>query len=225
MYDLILKDGTVVDPAQDIHGKRDVAFKEGRIACIAETIPEHQARRTIDVGGKLLTPGLIDFHAHVDWGGTPLGIKPDLVGAGTGVTTFVDAGSAGAGNFIGFKEHIIDRSQTRIYAFLHISYLGLHGAVYDPENFVILGEMFEPRYGMIQPAIDMGRAFADHIVGIKVRCSIECSGNYGIQALRLAIQAAENLGKPVMTPLKKGTDLSTSCTSCIIRQYSMTAMT
>jgi len=198
MYDLILKGGSVVDPAQNIHRVLDVAIKDGKIASLQEDIPQEKARDVIDVTGKVVTPGLIDLHTHAYWGGTGLGIKPDPVSRETGVTTFVDAGSAGAGNFIGFKEYVIERSKARVLAFLHISYLGLHGAVYDPANFVIIGESSDLRYAMLGPAVAVGKAYPDLIKGIKVRLSIESSVDQGVKPLLLALQAAEALDKPVM---------------------------
>ena len=198
MYDLLLKGGEVVSPAQSIHQFLDVAIKDGKIASLKEGIPESQAQKVVDVADRIVTPGLVDLHTHVYWGGTPLGIKPDQVSAATGVTTFVDVGSAGAGSFVGFKEHVIDRSKARIYACLHISYLGLHGAVYDPVNFVIVGESYDLRYTMVAPAVQVARAYPDLIKGIKVRLSMETSGDQGLNPLRLALQAAEALDKPVM---------------------------
>jgi dihydroorotase len=198
MYDLLLKGGTVIDPALGTHRTLDVAIKNGKIACLQEAIPEREAEEVIDVAGKFVTPGLVDLHTHVYWGGTTVGIKPDLVSGESGVTTFVDAGSAGAGNFVGFKEHVIDRSKARIFPFLHISYLGLHGAIYDPVNFVIVGESYDLRYTMVAPAVEMGRAYPDLIKGIKVRLGIESSGDQGVKPLLLALQAAEALDQPVM---------------------------
>lgn len=198
MYDLLLKGGAVVDPAQGTHCVLDLAIRDGKIASLEQEIPEGEAKQVVDVTDKIVTPGLVDLHTHVYWGGTALGIKADLVGPETGVTTFVDVGSAGAGNFVGFKEHVIDRSKVRIFAFLHISYLGLHGAVYDPANFVIVGESFDLRYAMLGPAIEVAQAFPDLIKGIKVRTSVESSGDQGVKPLLLALQAAEALGKPVM---------------------------
>jgi dihydroorotase len=198
MYDLLLRGGRVIDPAQDLDGTMDLAIQAGKIATLRRDIAAGEARRVVDVTGKIVTPGLVDLHTHVYWGGTSLGVQPDRVAAMTGVTTFVDAGSAGAGNFIGFKSHVIDRSQSRIFAFLHVAYQGLGATIYDPQNYVILGETFDLRYAMLEPAIQVGAAFPDLIRGIKVRTSVESSGDQGMRALRLALQAAEALGKPVM---------------------------
>lgn len=198
MYDLVLKGGTVVDPGQGIHQVLDVAIRAGTIDALRPGIPTDQAHRSLDVSGNLVTPGLVDLHSHVYWGGTGLGVLPDRVASETGVTTFVDAGSAGAGNFLGFKEHVIERSRARIYAFLHIAYPGLTAAVYAPESFAIVGETFDLRHAILIPAIEAGRAFPDLIRGIKVRLSVESSGSQGLKPLRLALQAAEALGVPVM---------------------------
>lgn len=198
MYDLVLKGGKVVDPAQEMHKVLDVAIKGGAIAALRPDIPADQAHQTLNLTGKVVTPGIVDLHTHVYWGGTGLGVLPDRVASESGVTTFVDVGSAGASNFLGFKEHVIERSRSRIYAFLHIAHQGLTATVYAPESFAIVGETFDLRHAMLLPAIEMGRAFPDLIRGIKVRLSIESSGDQGLKPLRLALQAAEALGVPVM---------------------------
>jgi len=198
LFDLVLKGGKVVDPAREIHEVLDVAIKAGAIAALRPDIPEDQARDTLDLSGKVVTPGVVDLHTHVYWGGTGLGVLPDRVSSESGVTTFVDVGSAGAGNFLGFKEHVIERSRARIYAFLHIAYPGLTAAVYAPKSFAIVGETFDLRQAMLLPAIEVGQAFPDLIRGIKVRLSVESSGDQGLKPLRLALQVAEVLGVPVM---------------------------
>jgi predicted amidohydrolase len=91
-FDLILKGGTVIDPTQGIHQNNDVALKDGRIAALKDRIDD-PAAKVIDVSGKLIVPGLIDLHTHVYWGGTSLGIQPEKILAGSGVTTWIDAGS------------------------------------------------------------------------------------------------------------------------------------
>ena len=133
-FDLILKGGTVIDPTQGIHQNNDVALKDGRIAALKDRIDD-QAAKVIDVSGKLILPGLIDLHTHVYWGGTSLGIQPEKILARSGVTTWIDAGSAGAGNFIGFREHVIETSAVRILAFLNIGFAGIFGYMREgPED-------------------------------------------------------------------------------------------
>src|SRR2546426_4610476 len=125
MYDLLLKGGTVVDPSVGLSGVHDIAVQDGTIARIAPTIPRQEATRVLEVAGKIVTPGLIDLHAHVFEGFTRNGVHPDLGGVYAGVTTIVDAGTAGAATFGGFPRHILPRSHTEIIPFLHICQTGL----------------------------------------------------------------------------------------------------
>src|SRR5262249_7261819 len=125
MYDLLLKGGTVVDTSTGLDGVLDIAVQDGVIARIGPDIPIAESARTITVGGRLVTPGLIDLHAHVFDGFTRNGVHPDLGGVHAGVTTIVDAGSAGAATFEGFPRHIIPRCHTEIIPFLHICQTGL----------------------------------------------------------------------------------------------------
>src|SRR5687767_3268112 len=96
MYELVLKGGTVVDPSSSLDGVLDIAVEHGSIARIAPGIAAEAAVRVVDVTGRIVTPGLIDCHAHVFEGVSRTGVNPDLAGVHSGVTTLVDAGSAGA---------------------------------------------------------------------------------------------------------------------------------
>src|SRR5262245_53819613 len=125
MYDLVLKGGRVVDPSAGLDGPQDVAVRDGKIARIAADIAAAEAARAIDVSGKIVTPGLIDLHAHVFEGVNRTGVNPDLAGVYSGVTTIVDAGSAGAATFAAFPRHILPHVQTEIIPFLHICQTGL----------------------------------------------------------------------------------------------------
>src|SRR5919204_6730084 len=113
-YDLILKGGRVIDPSQSIDGVRDVAFAGGKVAAIAKELKPAAGTEVRDVAGYIVAPGLIDLHTHVYWGGTSLGIDAEEFCRTSGVTTAVDAGSAGPGNFAGFRKHVIERSEVRI---------------------------------------------------------------------------------------------------------------
>ena len=124
MYDLLLKGGRVIDAASGLDGVMDVAVDGGTIARIAAGIAAGEAARVLDVSGKLVTPGLIDVHAHVFEGINRTGVNPDLGGVHSGVTTIVDAGSAGAATFGGWK-HILPSCATEIVPFLHICSTGL----------------------------------------------------------------------------------------------------
>lgn len=193
-YDLLLAGGTVIDPSQNIHAPSDVALAGGRIAAVAPAIPPKNATRVVDVAGKLVVPGLIDLHAHVYWGGTSLGVDPDDLSARAGVTTFVDAGSAGAGNFAGFRRHLIERSRVRIRAFLNISFAG----IFAFSRQVMVGESVDLRLLNVAEAVRVAREHPDLVLGIKVRLGLIAGEGRGIAPLHLALQAAEALGQPLM---------------------------
>ena len=136
MYDLILKGGRLLDPSQGRDGQSDIAFENGRVAAIGEHIDSADAREVRDVSSRLVTPGLIDLHTHIYWGGTSLGVDPVRYARQAGTTTMVDAGSAGPGNFHGFRAHVIERTEPRIHAYLNISYAGIFAFSHE----VMVGE-------------------------------------------------------------------------------------
>jgi dihydroorotase len=141
-YDLLLKGGHVIDPANHIDDVRDVAVFQGKIAAVDRDIPADQAGKVVDVSKLLVTPGLIDIHYHVGHGGAPLdwftpearahalplGIPADMA-LESGVTTIVDAGTAGAETFLQEKEEVIDRAKVRVLAFLNIVGNGMGGGL------------------------------------------------------------------------------------------------
>src|SRR5258708_7852393 len=124
-YDLILKGGRVIDPSQNIDRVTDVAFSGGKVAKVGNGLTG--ATEVRDVKGYIVSPGLIDLHTHVYWGGTSLGIDAEEFCRTSGVTTAIDTGSAGPGNFAGFRKHVIERSDVRILAYLHVSFAGIFG--------------------------------------------------------------------------------------------------
>src|SRR5215467_11329991 len=123
-YDLLIRGGRVVDPSQGLSSEQDVAITGHTIVHLAPNIPESQARQVLDARGKIVTPGWIDLHVHVYDGVVPYGIPPDPNCIAKGVTTVVDAGSAGAHTFPGFRRYIINVASTRVYALLNISVIG-----------------------------------------------------------------------------------------------------
>jgi len=133
-YDLLIKGGHVLDPANHIDGIMDIAVSGGKIAKVAKDIPETGAAKIIAAKGMLVVPGLIDIHTHVFVGSKAdtfadgiYSLSPDDLSFKSGVTTVVDAGTSGAENFRQFKAQVIDKSQTRILAFLNIAAKGLSG--------------------------------------------------------------------------------------------------
>jgi dihydroorotase len=131
-YDLVLRNGQVLDPKNNIDAKRDVAVRDGRIAAIEPTIPTSAGKQSVDISGLYLTPGLVDMHVHVftglrhnAWGNGDLSVPADVMAIPNGVTTVADAGSSGWRDFPEFRRRIIDYSTTRIFAFLNIVGAGM----------------------------------------------------------------------------------------------------
>jgi dihydroorotase len=193
-YDLILRGGHVIDPSQKINAIMDVAFKGGKVAACKPNLKPDTNTEIRDVSGYIVTPGLIDMHTHVYWGGTSLGIDPDQFARTSGVTTSVDTGSAGPGNWRGFREHVIERSEARILAYLHVSFAGIFGF----SKTVMVGESEDVRMMAPQECAEVADANRDLIVGIKVRVGRHSSGDQGTAPLNAALQVAEEVGMPLM---------------------------
>ena len=188
MYDLLLKGGTVVDPSVSLHGVHDIAVQDGTIACIAPTIPREEATRVLEVAGKIVTPGLIDLHAHVFEGFNSTGVHPDLGGVYAGVTTIVDAGSSGCATFTGFPRHIIPHCKTEIIPFLHICQTGL------ATNPDIIAESSINLEGTLRVADQ----YKGLICGIKARMVSPALEIFGMEMPRLAKRAARESGIKLM---------------------------
>jgi dihydroorotase len=146
------------------------------------------------VTGHIVTPGLIDLHTHVYWGGTSLGIDAEDFCRRSGVTTSIDTGSAGPGNFAGFRTHVIDKSQVRILAYLHVSHAGIYGF----SKRVMVGESEEIRLMNPIDAVEVADANRDVVVGIKVRVGKHAAGTQGANALDIALQVADEARMPLM---------------------------
>ena len=192
-YDLILKGGRVIDPSQNLDRVTDVAFSAGKVAKIGDGLNDASAD-VRDLSGFIVSPGLIDLHTHVYWGGTSLGIDADAFCRDSGVTTSVDTGSAGPGNFAGFRKHVIEPSEARILAYLHVSFAG----IYAFSNTVMVGESEDTRMMAPKEAAEVADANRDVIVGIKVRVGKHASGDQGTAPLNIALQVADEVGMPLM---------------------------
>lgn len=190
-YDLLVKGGLVIDPAQNIEAKRDVAVTGNTIAAMDRSLDSQNAQQTIDATGMIVTPGLIDFHAHVYRYVKYNSVDPDTHCLPRGITTVVDCGSAGANNFPGFKHYVIDSCQTRILAFLHVCDVGLTmgGGI---------GELEDLRHLDFERTVKVAQAYSGTIIGIKIRVPYEAVGVHGPQALRLAKEIARSTQLPLM---------------------------
>jgi dihydroorotase len=187
--DLLIAGGTLLDPATGLHAFGDVAIAGGRITAIGPGLSRGEGTRVIDARGAFVTPGLIDMHLHGYWGVNPFGMDVDGVCLATGVTTGVDAGSAGPVNFGGYRALVHDRATTRMLAFVA---LAQHGVWKDP------GELEDLRFADPAGAARTVAANRDVAVGIKVRLHVPSVGDHGREALRLAIEAGETAHVPVM---------------------------
>jgi dihydroorotase len=191
-YDLLVQGGTVIDPAQGIHDRRDVAFKGGMVAAVAPEIPTEQARETISAAGKFVTPGLIDAHVHIYEGVSHYGINPDKTCLARGATTVVDAGSAGADTFVGFRKYVIEASATRILAHVNISSMGMIAAE--------VGELDDIKWASVPKALATIERNRDLVLGVKVRLTRHqiVGEAAGLKPLFLAREAADAAGLPIM---------------------------
>src|SRR5258708_16340443 len=127
IYDVLLKNGHVLDFKNKRNGRFDVALVKDKIVRVAPDLPAAHARLVLDLGDYYVTPGLIDIHTHFDAGGADLNLQPDHQALPNGVTTAVDAGGSGHRNFEAFKSRTIDHSKTRILAWLNIVGAGMYG--------------------------------------------------------------------------------------------------
>jgi dihydroorotase len=192
-YDLILRHGRILDPATGYDGVADIAFDDGLVAAVGPALPA-RGRTERDVTGQIVMPGMIDFHTHVYWGGTSISVDADRLARRCGTTTWLDVGSAGPGNFAGFRKHVIEPSETRILAYLHVSHAGIFA--FSPQ--IMVGESLDMRLMDTETCARVAREHPDVIRGIKVRIGAHTSGINGIAPLYHAIEAAERAGLPVM---------------------------
>ena len=188
-FDLLLTGGTVLNPATKLNQKLDVAVTGDRVAAIQADLPRSGAKRVIDVAGCYVTPGLIDFHVHSYWGVNPYGCNLDSLCLATGVTTAMDAGSAGPVNFLGFRKLVYDQSKTRMLGFIA---LAQHGVLNTP------GELLNLGFADSDGAAETVGNNRDIGIGIKVRLHKKSIGENSREALRLAIKAGEATRTPIM---------------------------
>ena len=181
-FDLVVKGGEVLDPSQNLRAKRDIGIRFGAIEALEADIPADKALRVLNASGKLVTPGLIDLHAHV-YPGSAIGIPGDELVPFQGTTTLVSAGDAGANTFAAFRRAVISHTRARVYAFVHIANIGLNGFP--------VPELFNIDYAQTDTAARAVAENADLVLGIKVRMSENVIAKHGLEPLRRAIRACE----------------------------------
>ena len=192
-YDLLLRGGTLLDPAQGIHDRRDVAFRGGAVAAVGENIDPADAGAVVDVAGKLVTPGLIDLHGHFYHGGTGSAVHADQNCLSAGATTGIDAGSSGFLNLGAMRDYVFPAHRTRLLAFLHIGAVGLAA------NRVLGGGLQDLRVIDVDQTADAIKNNAGFLFGVKVRMELNAVAYWNAaEAMRRARAAADQSGSKLM---------------------------
>jgi dihydroorotase len=200
LYDLIVRNGLLVDPSCDIREERDIALKNGRVSAVEPRISEGQAARVLDASGMIVTPGLVDIHTHTALDLVRLSVDPEQACLLKGTTTAVDAGSTGELNYKPFKKFIMKNNRPRILAFLNIESLGMLEFVDSPpaytdqkwsELLCAFDEVYAPLFINIDKTVRMIQEEREAIVGIKW-------AHHGLKGLALAREAADKARCPLM---------------------------
>jgi len=180
-FDLLIKGGEVLDPSQGLRARRDIGIRYGVIEAVEGDIPAARALKVMNAGGKLVTPGLIDLHAHVFPYGSAIGIPADELVPFQATTTLVSAGDAGANNIAAFRRAIVGQTRARLYAFVHIANIGLAGFP--------VPELYNIDYAQMEAAAKAVAENADLVIGVKVRMSENVIAKNGLEPLKRAIAA------------------------------------
>jgi dihydroorotase len=187
-FDLLIRNGTVCDPARDLKRRADVGISGGKIAAIEDNLPADRGADVVDARGLFVTPGLVDLHTHCYWGGTGLGIHADPVAARSGVTTWVDAGSFGVTQAEGFRKFIVEPSSVRIFGFVYL-YPDNRNPDMDPVKYV---RSFMRRTG---ETVTKNR---DILLGVKLQVGSNMNGRYSYDFLKIARELCDTHKIPLM---------------------------
>jgi dihydroorotase len=185
-FDLVIKGGDVLDPSQSLRAKRDIGIRYGVVEALAEDIPADKGLKVLNAAGKIVTPGLIDLHAHVFPYGSAIGIPADELIPFQATTTLVSAGDAGANNIAAFRRAIVGQTRARLYAFVHIANMGL--AAFP------VPELYNIDFAQTEAAAKAVAENADLVIGVKVRMSENVIARNGAEPLKRAVQACEMAG-------------------------------
>ena len=194
LYDLALTGGNLLDPGLGINNEpRDIAFKDGKVAAMADSIDPSKATQSIDVAGKLVTPGLIDLHGHFYHGGSGSAVHADETCLGSGVTTGVDAGSSGFLNYGAMRDYVFPAHRTRLIAFLHIGGVGLAA------NRALGGALHDMRIIDVDQTVQAIKENPGFIFGVKVRMHYDAVARWNAhEAMAKAKEAATEAGVRLM---------------------------
>ena len=191
LYDLLLRGGRVIDPAQSLDGAYDVAVRDGRIAALLPSIAPSSAKHSIDVSGKLVLPGLIDTHAHVfQYVTGRFGLEADLCGVRSGVTTLVDQGGPSCMTLPAFREFVVNQKQSRVLTFLSAYLVGGMEGHYYPA-------LYKPDCLDIDATVKAAAENRDIVKGFKAHAELGGFARWGIEVIRQAAEIGKRAGLPV----------------------------
>ena len=177
LYDLLLRSGRVIDPAQDLDGIFDVAIKGGRIAAVLPSISPSSARESLDLSGKLVLPGLIDTHAHVfEYVTGRFGLEADLCGVRSGVTTLIDQGGPSCMTLPAFREFVVKPKKSRVVTFLSAYLVGGMEGHYYPA-------LYRPDCIDVDATVKAADANRDIVKGFKAHAELGGFARWGIEVI------------------------------------------
>jgi dihydroorotase len=190
-FDLVLAGGHVIDPANGRDGKFDVGIRDGKIAAVAPSIPRAKAKRVIDVAGKLVTPGLVDTHAHVyQHVAGPFGLNADEVGLKSGVSMLIDQGGPACLTIDGFRKFVVEGSKTRVRCFISTYLVG----GLDGHRFV---QLYSPECINVAATVRSINANRDIVRGIKSHAEPGNYSRWGVEVLKKSTEIRRETGLPI----------------------------
>ena len=190
-YDLLLSGGFVIDPRNNVNQICDVAVKDGKIALVAPNIDRSSAAEQINVSGKLITPGLIDTHAHVfEYVTGRFGLEADMCGVDSGVTTLIDQGGPSCMTLPAFREYVVNPKKSRIFTYLS-SYLvgGMEGHYYP--------SLYKPDCVDVAATVKSALANPDIVKGFKAHAELGGFARWGIEVIRQAAEIGAQAKLPI----------------------------
>jgi dihydroorotase len=187
-YDILIRNGEVIDPARKFRRRADVAVLDGKIAAVEEQIPEDRGLEVIDATGLYVSPGLVDLHTHCYHAATGLSVEADPIAWRTGVTTWVDAGSFGSDQADGFRRFVVAPQHSRVFGYIHL-YPNLRNPDVDVVKYV--------RSGMKRTA-EVAVANRDIILGVKVYVGANMNGRYSLDFLKIGRELGDTFKVPLM---------------------------
>jgi dihydroorotase len=188
MFDILLKDGLLIDPSQGIHKVGSVAIQDSKIVAVGEDTFETEAEKVFNMEGKIIAPGLIDIHCHPAAGFSWLGVPADVIGLNSGVTLLCDGGTSGSANFEAMRLFIVEPAKTDIFCFLNLSNTGL----------ITLPEIWSEQNIDVDQSEQVIEANLDIIKGVKIRAIQSLADGLGIKAIEIAKKLASDVNLPLM---------------------------